>query len=438
MSYHYPSPNPHPGLDSSPHLTSAYQLPALVPQSRSPSSPTLEVPVRNRGTVMASKSGKVKRSLSTPNVRGQASSDAAALALSAEKRRNKLGYHRTSVACGHCRRRKIRCIPAQGDLQNRCSNCIRLKKECIFFPVDQPPQLESRNARDPIIQEVMGSGSQSSSPTSLTVAPHDLQDGVPYTHLTMPPIQDPGNSDLKKPRMDSFSPENKAHMYSRPQEYGHNTGPWIASEASAIPRAPTDVSPTYWRETPSITAFAPYPSNPQISHQSNWPPSGTDSNTRDELGWHIPQRSISYGNLEGLPHQSSYSNFQHTPSHTNGREDFTHRSNPQRHETYIPALTPSSGSMPASATSSTVASVDHTINPSEPQPPSFSQGWQNYGYPKAPVAAGGEGYAGWYSPGPNVPSHSHGGPAGIVHSSYSPAEQYPQVYYPPVTTQGRR
>lgn len=43
----------------------------------------------------------VKRSASTPNVRGLAAVDAAGLSMSAaEKRRNKLGYHRTSVACG--------------------------------------------------------------------------------------------------------------------------------------------------------------------------------------------------------------------------------------------------------------------------------------------------------------------------------------------------
>jgi hypothetical protein len=41
----------------------------------------------------------VKRSVSTPNVRGQAAADAAGLSF-ADKRRNKLGYHRTSVACG--------------------------------------------------------------------------------------------------------------------------------------------------------------------------------------------------------------------------------------------------------------------------------------------------------------------------------------------------
>jgi hypothetical protein len=42
----------------------------------------------------------MKRSASTPNVRGQAAIDAASLSLAADKRRNKLGYHRTSVACG--------------------------------------------------------------------------------------------------------------------------------------------------------------------------------------------------------------------------------------------------------------------------------------------------------------------------------------------------
>lgn len=42
----------------------------------------------------------VKRSASTPNVRGLAVADGAALSYAADKRRNKLGYHRTSVACG--------------------------------------------------------------------------------------------------------------------------------------------------------------------------------------------------------------------------------------------------------------------------------------------------------------------------------------------------
>lgn len=64
-----------------------------LPTSIKPGSP-----LRNRAVPsLAIKTGKMKRSISTPNVRGQALSDAAS---AAEKRRNKLGYHRTSVACG--------------------------------------------------------------------------------------------------------------------------------------------------------------------------------------------------------------------------------------------------------------------------------------------------------------------------------------------------
>lgn len=40
------------------------------------------------------------------------------------------------IATGHCRRRKIRCLLAPDDPQGRCSNCIRLKKECNFYPVE--------------------------------------------------------------------------------------------------------------------------------------------------------------------------------------------------------------------------------------------------------------------------------------------------------------
>ncbi|CAG8085097.1 unnamed protein product [Penicillium olsonii] len=62
-----------------------------------------------------------------------------------DKKRNKLGYHRTSVACVHCRRRKIRCLVAPDDTEGRCENCIRLRKDCQFFPVDQQPPIEKKS-----------------------------------------------------------------------------------------------------------------------------------------------------------------------------------------------------------------------------------------------------------------------------------------------------
>lgn len=127
--------------------------------------------VRPRGpTKRVMTSPVIKRSASSPNVRAMASNEATTTSM-ADKRRNKLGYHRTSVACGqcaclferilfldrhglpsivadsglgHCRRRKIRCLLAPGDPRGRCSNCIRLKKECNFYPVDQQPMPEAR------------------------------------------------------------------------------------------------------------------------------------------------------------------------------------------------------------------------------------------------------------------------------------------------------
>lgn len=97
---------------------------------------------------------------STPNSSQGAGLDGAG--GGGDKKRNKLGYHRTSVACGqyptyvglcvfcsfssavHCRRRKIRCLMAADDAQRRCENCIRLRKECQFFPVDQQPPVEKK------------------------------------------------------------------------------------------------------------------------------------------------------------------------------------------------------------------------------------------------------------------------------------------------------
>ena len=56
---------------------------------------------RRRRSTKGTMPAIIKRSASTPNVRGLASTDSVGTSL-ADKRRNKLGYHRTSVACGEC------------------------------------------------------------------------------------------------------------------------------------------------------------------------------------------------------------------------------------------------------------------------------------------------------------------------------------------------
>lgn len=58
-------------------------------------SPTV---IRKKGVAKAGATTGIKRSASTPNVRSLSEIDTSNMSV-AEKRRNKLGYHRTSIAC---------------------------------------------------------------------------------------------------------------------------------------------------------------------------------------------------------------------------------------------------------------------------------------------------------------------------------------------------
>ena len=65
---------------------------------------------RRRRSSKGSMSSSLKRSVSTPNVRGLGTGENS-MSL-ADKRRNKLGYHRTSVACGR-RQTEYRLVDAE-------------------------------------------------------------------------------------------------------------------------------------------------------------------------------------------------------------------------------------------------------------------------------------------------------------------------------------
>jgi hypothetical protein len=99
MPYQYPIPSG-PNADIPPNLVNDYHLPALAPPAHPQTLHQSTVTPIRGDTPLASKLGKMRRASSTSNVQGQARADAKETALSAEKRRNKLGYHRTSVACG--------------------------------------------------------------------------------------------------------------------------------------------------------------------------------------------------------------------------------------------------------------------------------------------------------------------------------------------------
>lgn len=234
MSYQYPPPPPN-GADMD--MPSSGYLPSYLHAS-SGLDPDSSIHSRER-----SNSLKLTRSISTPvggPVPQPPTPQQAALAASqdaaAERRRNKLGYHRTSVACGkcslgrllsdapvaetlgkgHCRRRKIRCVPSQNDVQGRCINCIRLKKECSFYPVDQqPPVVDTRQKSGSRSSVGPKAGSASSSPSMPAGIPADVHGQQAYTQLAMPPIQNMAPP-MKPSGSESYPPDSKRKFLAPP------------------------------------------------------------------------------------------------------------------------------------------------------------------------------------------------------------------------------
>ncbi len=256
---------------------------------------------------------------------------------------------------GHCRRRKIRCLLAADDPQGRCSNCIRLKKECNFFPVDQQPPL-NRPAQAPHKTERTssnGSSSASASPPNaqgLGRAPGMGNHPAPY-HPYPPASQAPGPPGfpgaLDRQRTDSASSKGKGvvpiasnPVGPRPQLPHLPPGPPLSTgyDPTRPERPPgwegspyLDQSPmsnggkpvledpatSFWRLAespmgPSVPSFQgpPHPL-PMIHHRESvgvYP----YHVQREEMSWQQPSRSMSYGQLEGLGVHPS-GPYPHTP-----------------------------------------------------------------------------------------------------------------------------
>lgn len=82
------------------HLSTLNDTNATQTDSIISKAPTISPNIaRRKGSTKTAPPFTMKRAASTPNVRSMAGAEALAVSV-AEKRRNKLGYHRTSVACG--------------------------------------------------------------------------------------------------------------------------------------------------------------------------------------------------------------------------------------------------------------------------------------------------------------------------------------------------
>ncbi|KAL8683472.1 MAG: hypothetical protein Q9186_000512 [Xanthomendoza sp. 1 TL-2023] len=331
-------------MDTAPEPTSPFDYTAIGPlQSQQPMSRASAslAAARRRRLSKGSMSSSLKRSASTPDVRGLLTPESA---MSLDKRRNKLGYHRTSVACGHCRRRKIRCLLALDDPQNRCSNCIRLKKECCFFPVDQQPQMDRR----PRTGSKAGSGEASaSSSSSPALAGGPVIDNFAQFHPLPLSSQDypPSAPSLSAT---TSSPSRRASDNSRTYEfsYHHDRSHWESpfydhGPTSAGHSTPEDPSHPYWRlgESPITPAFQQF-SGPQgppnsLVHHAFEPRSSfaAFNSPREDSGWPLAPRSMSFGQVEDLSH--GYPHSYNSPMSMNYRR--------RPSEMYPPSLQTSTG-----------------------------------------------------------------------------------------------
>ncbi|KAI9776185.1 MAG: hypothetical protein M1835_005588 [Candelina submexicana] len=359
----------------------------------------------------------VKRSASTPNVRGLAAADAASLSMSAaEKKRNKLGYHRTSVACGHCRRRKIRCCLASEDPQGRCTNCIRLKKECNFFPVDQQPQLDRRPRTESKVEGTSGDGSNSSSSSPARATTRaTVQNGEfnPYPPLPLNQVQDvdtpndplsdgtsspvgPVGKGWRFPLDSTFRRPHLAQIHtapSAPRPFDFTQGaerapiwnhtPFFDRSPAVGPEIsqPADPSSSFWKltETPVDQSL-----NTLHSQHPRAGGSGSFSlgRSRDEIGWPLPPRAMSYSQIENLP--SQYPN----------RHSIAQDRRLRTQDMYPPSLNTSHTSMITISEPASAPAISLPMHPFGASPT-----WTSFSGPpmNGMVGRNPEGFNGWYS-----------------------------------------
>ena len=344
---------------------------------------------------------------------------------------------------GHCRRRKIRCIPSQNDVQGRCVNCIRLKKECSFYPVDQQPPQDTRQksaSRSSVGPKI---ASASSSPALQTGLPSDIHGQQSYPQLTMPSIQTMPPP-TRPPGTESYPPDSKSKSRSpspspfpghhhqgqptkafqvpssassnRPYEYGHHgMTNWMSADASPSSSKPSDLNAT-WRsypaESPITPAFSPYtPHAPPPS--ATWSTSVSESTSRDDMSWSAypapPSRSLSFG-AESVGSHSQYPSISQMSSHSS--RPYDRKSSSISSDMYPPPIAttiPGIETVPGTT-------LEHNVSLSAGAvPPSSYGSWQQpYSYSKPTDT-----YGGWYgetggqqhigSGEQHPPEHSHSG-----------------------------
>ncbi|KAL1892521.1 hypothetical protein Sste5346_007033 [Sporothrix stenoceras] len=334
-----------------------------------------------------------------------------------------------SKSSSHCRRRKIRCIPSPADIQGRCVNCIRLKKECSFYPVDQQPPPDTRKnstSRSSVGHHHHHLSSTSTAPAaasaplmpapaqlplpSLATLPDPDPRGRPQQNtqpLTMPSIQTMAPPSMKPSGGEPFSPDPK--MSGRNSfDYSHSGMPnWMSADASPSSSKPGDMSwRSYPQESPITPAFSPY-----TTHAA--PPSATWTSDAargsDDLGWSYPPpppRSLSFGSDTMSSHhghqQQTYPSIsQMTSGHHHTNNGSSHRSSSSSYDRKSSAAAAAAAMSDLYQSPTTIPGVDSIPGTTLDHHVSLTAGavgttaYSNWQQPYSYSKDGSDAYVGW-------------------------------------------
>ncbi|RSL49245.1 hypothetical protein CEP54_012527 [Fusarium duplospermum] len=396
MSYQYP---PLPPLSNEMDMAHSGYVPSYTVPSQQQLSSLGMANVHDAPLPSQDHSMGIKGPFSTPSATPlhppETDAQQQQMGTSGEKKRNKLGYHRTSVACGHCRRRKIRCIPSPSDLQGRCINCIRLKKECSFYPVDQPPPDDSRAKQASRSSAGPKGSSASLSPAASTSNPAERPkpskkpfspSSAQVTPVTAPTV-------TEAPRNEGFPPDMRVSLPSSTNlpafEMGNQSVPtWVSADSSQSPTSKTAEPNPTWRsypaESPMSTQFSPFSVSPA---SAGWASGSSEPPSREDMAWAQyapPVRSMSYGG-EPMPGQ-------HTPQYHLMAPS---RQYERRSSTLSDVYTPAMDGMVPGFEAGTSTSMDTTVPLSAGAvPPTGFETWEqphtqaNYTFPRSSEAYG--------------------------------------------------
>ncbi|MCJ1467226.1 hypothetical protein MMC07_005849 [Pseudocyphellaria aurata] len=318
----------------------------------------------------------LKRSASTPNVRGGESGMSVA-----DKRRNKLGYHRTSVACGMCSSDRVKdeADQSQKATADDVKSDVCLPQMMLNTGV-QTPQVE-RRPRPGSKLEHNGETSTSSS-SSPAIGGGSSIDPIDHFHH-YPPLplstQDyPSataslNGDLVSP-VGRGPTSHRAFDFSHQHERSHWDSPFFDhGPLSAGHSTPEDPAHAYWK-------LAESPVTPGFSSQFSQPPSSVPQQARDagpgftslppprdDPGWSMHARSMSFGHVDDV--SLNYHNHYHSPLPM----EFRRRASDMHHP---PSLQTSTNSSNTSVSEARSTPLSAPPVPSQPMHPfGVSQTW---------------------------------------------------------------